>query len=111
MAVDDEHVSTREVDDLPRMQVLPFGVWTKLAHWDGFARSWVPRSTIVELKPDGSLLFHGPVELRRELAPGIDTVWPEVDRVANEVLADSPRFKQEYEGQWTPPSGPGEERT
>jgi hypothetical protein len=28
--------------------------------------------------------------------------WSEVDRIAREVLAESPRFRQEYEGRWTP---------
>lgn len=47
-------------------------------------------------------------ELRAEADRfGHDWLRP-LDRVATEVLAESPRFQQEHEGRWTPPATPGE---
>ncbi|WP_372672991.1 hypothetical protein [Amycolatopsis kentuckyensis] len=54
------------------LQLISAGAWTKLDHWDGYARSVDFPATTAELKADGSLRFHGPVDLRRELPGGGD---------------------------------------
>jgi hypothetical protein len=55
----------------PRLQIVPFGVWTKLQHFDAWARGLTMPAAVAQLNDDGSVAFDGPVALRAERPPEV----------------------------------------